>query len=1010
MTDPVQTAASAPSPLVNTYDERGRVLSQTDQLDRTTTFDYDVIGDGVLVEDPEGNLSARHYLGGLPSLRVDGYRTPAETSARVYYDATVGRPNAIRDVAGNWVTATYNELANQTSFTDEIGRRTTSTYNGDGQPLTLVTAAGNSPGATAAEHTTTWTYDALGSVSTVVTPLAGPSPDARIVTFNHDDMDHPTDTTSVVDTRGRTTTLTYDEDGNIATVTDPENNTASYDWDGLGRLLSSVDPRGHAAGNDPEDFTTSYTYNTRNLRLTTTDALGEVTTFAYDANGNLRTSQDANSDTTTFTYDAENQAVRVDRSNTTSLHTAYNGNGQVEVQTDGAGEATTYSYDPIGRLATTTDPLDRTTTYTYDALGNRTSVENPGGDCAATTPTGCTEYEHDAAGQLTSILYSDPATPDITGMVYDPMGRATTITDAEGTLTRTFDSFGQLRTSNDGNGTVSYDYDLAGHIEEIAYPAAGTVEREYDDAGRMTSSTDWDSHETTFVYDEASHVTEIHYPDAGQIDTFAYDRVGRLASQDFVAGSTINATIDPDYDATGQLIQEIETGLPGPGTTTWGYDELGRPTHHNAVETWGYDEADNLALLNGTTQAYDAANQVCRSGTGSGDCTTGMTSPAVYTHDERGNLTQYDPTFGFTVDFDFDQAERLTEMTIVGVGSIEHSYAPDGLRSELNNGGDSRSFHWDRSSALPQLLAETTTSGTIRYLYGPDGLAYAQVNPGGSTTYLHRDQLGSTRLLTDESGAVTGAASYDAFGTPVTIGTQSQLGYAGQYTDPSTGLVYMRARFYSPAFGQFLTRDPRQAQTRQPYAYAANNPLNRTDPSGLDPGVVPQAPGNNEDCGALRQPACYGSGAPLSLPPGMYDEPQPTYGPGWGQEGFTGDPGTGAIGQTYPPVTSANNNTTGYGAIQICFAYCITITATSQGIAIGYGMGTPGASVGFGIVDDACSIAGGGMSVSGSNWQTFGIGPDVGNGSAGISAGTPGAGFDFGNTEWILGGPDRCSC
>jgi RHS repeat-associated protein len=61
----------------------------------------------------------------------------------------------------------------------------------------------------------------------------------------------------------------------------------------------------------------------------------------------------------------------------------------------------------------------------------------------------------------------------------------------------------------------------------------------------------------------------------------------------------------------------------------------------------------------------------------------------------------------------------------------------------------------------------------------------------------------------------------------------------GQYTDP-TGLIYLRARYYDPSTGQFLTIDPDVDSTRTPYAYTAGNPLNATDPSGLHgPAISP---------------------------------------------------------------------------------------------------------------------------------------------------------------------------
>ena len=107
-----------------------------------------------------------------------------------------------------------------------------------------------------------------------------------------------------------------------------------------------------------------------------------------------------------------------------------------------------------------------------------------------------------------------------------------------------------------------------------------------------------------------------------------------------------------------------------------------------------------------------------------------------------------------------------------------------------------------------------------------------------SALYFHHDQLGSTRALTDANGAVQASYQYDPYGSVVqTSGTVANpLRYAGQYQDQETGLYYLRARYYDPTTGQFLSRDPLAAQTRSPYGYAFDNPLNATDPNGLDCG------------------------------------------------------------------------------------------------------------------------------------------------------------------------------
>ena len=169
---------------------------------------------------------------------------------------------------------------------------------------------------------------------------------------------------------------------------------------------------------------------------------------------------------------------------------------------------------------------------------------------------------------------------------------------------------------------------------------------------------------------------------------------------------------------------------------------------------------------------------------------------------------------------------------------------------------------WDHTAGLPLLLTEHTDTATTAHLYGPDGTVFETIHPNGTITYLHHDQLGSTRLVTTPTGTTTGTATYDPYGTPTTTGTIGPFGYAGQYTDP-TGLQYLRARYYDPTTGEFLTRDPLTTLTRTPYAYANNNPLNLTDPTGLAPwdGICIAINNPNCDNTATRQIAgnfCHG--------------------------------------------------------------------------------------------------------------------------------------------------------
>ena len=97
----------------------------------------------------------------------------------------------------------------------------------------------------------------------------------------------------------------------------------------------------------------------------------------------------------------------------------------------------------------------------------------------------------------------------------------------------------------------------------------------------------------------------------------------------------------------------------------------------------------------------------------------------------------------------------------------------------------------------------------------------------------------------------TGAVLCDPGGGVVS--TATPLGYAGAYTDPETDLVDLSARYYDPATGQSMSVDPLETVTQQPYSYADDNPLNETDPLGLD-GILGTGIGPNVGPNILPHP------------------------------------------------------------------------------------------------------------------------------------------------------------
>ncbi len=299
------------------------------------------------------------------------------------------------------------------------------------------------------------------------------------------------------------------------------------------------------------------------------------------------------------------------------------------------------------------------------------------------------------------------------------------------------------------------------------------------------------------------------------------------------------------YNLDGELGDDSFTTLTTPIAV---YTGTGIGTLSTATP-YSYETADYLtAQPSGTTQSFDAANEICASiptgTTWSTPCSgTPPTGVTTYNYDSKGNRTSAVPTSGSATCNTYDQANRLTT-TVTGTGSsctsptTVGSYTHDGddLRQSKTTAAGTTNFTWDESATLPLLLKENSTD----YIYGPGGLPLEQIN-SPTTLYYHHDQLGSTRMLTDSSGAVAGSGtdlySYDPYGNTTTTTSPTtipSLGYAWQYTDAETGLIYLRARYYAPSTGQFLSRDAAMAMTRRPYAYAAGEPNGNTDPTGLD--------------------------------------------------------------------------------------------------------------------------------------------------------------------------------
>jgi RHS repeat-associated protein len=288
----------------------------------------------------------------------------------------------------------------------------------------------------------------------------------------------------------------------------------------------------------------------------------------------------------------------------------------------------------------------------------------------------------------------------------------------------------------------------------------------------------------------------------------------------------------------------------------------------NGSITYAYDPAGNRLARTSTVgpvpsaiHAYDANDRL-----------------ASDAYDDNGNTTG---SGGTTFAYDFEN-----RITSVNGGLVVFVYDGDGNRVAKTVDGVTTFYLVDDRSptGYAQVVEEIVGgSATRAYTYGRELLG--QRTAAGTMRFYHYDGQGSVRLLTDASASPTDTYDYDAFGNSVRAvgGTMNSYLFRGEQFDSSTNSYYLRARYYRPSLGRFLTEDSWSGNTLAPptlhrYVYVVNNPVTRADPSGhfglaeigavsgissilaQVPSVTPNPPGIKFE-GSLRASIQLGAGA-----------------------------------------------------------------------------------------------------------------------------------------------------
>jgi len=196
-------------------------------------------------------------------------------------------------------------------------------------------------------------------------------------------------------------------------------------------------------------------------------------------------------------------------------------------------------------------------------------------------------------------------------------------------------------------------------------------------------------------------------------------------------------------------------------------------------------------------------------------------------------------------------------------GPVTFTYDADGKRVGKATASETKKFIYD----FENLLQETDASDTTQQEYTTTVEEYGDLvseYDGTSTSYHHYDALGSTDALTDPAQTSTDTWTYKAFGEvlPGTGSDATPHAYVGReryYRDTETDLCLLGLRYYDADTGQFTSQDPAEADLN-PYRYVWGNPVNATDPTGLQRCLMlSESPGINGTCIYLTFYAAGGS-------------------------------------------------------------------------------------------------------------------------------------------------------
>ena len=812
---------------LTTYYPDGNKKSETDAEGNVTSYVYDAYGQVIKKTNPDGTMNLTAYDGlqrekatyfqagenGIKqiltatSYEFAGYNfdiyTALDTSASHSCKGLKTTKTTYITENKQVISETLTDIKEHTIYEKTNGEtKRTSAYYANGQLARQTDALGN---------ITKYEYGYLNKVTKTYTPFNTKSNGSVNYSVAENQYDKNGNVTLAKQTvqkqdsdtvKYSVTENQYNAQGLLTQVTlsdgtsNGEKNITKYFYNNAG--IQTKMYTGLNSTNDSDYMTTNYEYDAWGHLVRTTDSTGYNSgATTYDLNGNALTVTDANGNVTTNTYDALN---RVLTANTICSDTSKD-------------VSKSYAYDSMGRITKSTRD-DLTTSYTYDVMG-RKSTEAEYTSVYATFKgffyVGVSQYvDRQIVGINHLLMYS------YTSYEYDSEMRVTKVKEnGDETASYTYDANGNKASETLANGVVStYTYNGCNKITSLVTKSGNSTISEYEYS----------------YYLDGSDACKVR-SENGIIETtnYEYDGLKRLTEEAVTTGNSTD-TYAYEYDDYGNRVQMTATGSE----------------EYETVYSYNDAEGNYTALLQEEVKTIEGdsdttANELASSPM---DLTSAASEDSgvettVYIYDANGNQitkTTDDKTETYT----YDGLNQLIGFTD-GETVASYAYNVDGLR--IKKTVDDKTIHhvWDGSQQIIADVVDNEFYEANCYLRGTNLVATYNYQNGVKSgyTYYTQNAHGDVVNLTDETGAVTKSYTYDAFGVEQNIddADDNAFRYCGEYYDSESGTIYLRARYYDPAIGRFISRDSVTGENTDPlslnlYTYCHNNPIIGIDPSG----------------------------------------------------------------------------------------------------------------------------------------------------------------------------------